>query len=137
MRATYSRVVTNVPMSEERREHKRYRIDCPVTVLTPGRGRKRMIGRGWLHDINDKGARFVVEHPLQAGDRISLEVHFLNPDGEVTVIRFPAVVKRVSPGSSHETAVSFCRGGSFVQREGSGKKSSPRIQLNNGSNWIN
>lgn len=137
MRATYLHVMTNVPMSEERREHKRYRIDCPVAVLTPGRGKKRMIGRGWLHDINDKGARFVAEHPLQAGERISLEVHFLNPDGEVTVIRFPAVVKRVSPGASHETAVTFSKGGSFVRHEGSEKKTPPRIQLNSGSNWIN
>lgn len=137
MRTTYSHAATNLPMAEERRERKRYKIDCPVTVLTPGRGRKRTIGRGWLYDISDKGARFVVEQPLHTGDRISLEVHFLNPDGEVTNIRYPATVKRVSPGPAHETAVTFSRGGSFVRRKESGEKSFRRIQMNGGSHWIN
>ena len=129
----------NSPMPEEKRQHERFKIDCPVIVLTPGRGRKRMVGRGWLYDINNSGARFLLDHPLGPGDRISLEVDFQNPDGEVTAIRFPGIVKRVSPGASYEIAVSFSKGGSFVRGKGSRSKSkgSPLDQFNKGSNWIN
>jgi len=137
MTATYLHDATNVPMSKERRERKRYRMDCPVTVLTPGRGKKRMIGRGWLHDINDKGARFVADNPLQAGDRITLEVHFLNSDGEVTDIRFPGIVKRASGENSYEIAVSFLKGESFIRHEDSRGEGMSRAQISKSGNWIN
>lgn len=126
-------------MAEERRQHKRFSIDCPVTVFTPGRGKKQMVGRGWLYDINDNGARFLLDHSLEPGDRISLEVGFQNPDGEITAIRFPGIVKRVNFRTSYEVAVSFLKGGSFVRRKGSrGKKRSPHlVKSESGYRWIN
>lgn len=126
-------------MIEDRRRHKRFNIDCPVSVFTPGRGKKHIVGRGWLYDINDNGARFLLDHSLSVGDRISLVVEFQNPDGEVTAIRFPGIVKRVTSEASYEIAVSFLKGGSFVRRKGSrGKKRLPQlVQSENGYRWIN
>lgn len=124
------------PMAQERRQHKRYELDCPVTVFTPGRGKKRMLGRGWLHDINEKGARFIVDQSLPCGQRITLEVGFSGPDGEVTAMRFPATVKRVVPHASYEVAVSFLKGGSFVRRADTRYKRLVRIQRGK-SSWIN
>ena len=126
-------------MPDERRRCLRYKIDCPITVLTPGRGRKRMIGQGWLYDISDKGARFFLDHPLDAGNRISLEVDFQHPDGEITTIRFPGIVNRVQSGESYEIAVSFLKGGSFFRSKGLKGKSanSPRGRFTKGSYWIN
>jgi PilZ domain len=139
MRTTHSKDLRFVPMTEERRQCARYKIDCPVTVLTPGRGKKRLIGRGWLYDINDKGARFLLECSLDAGSLISIEVDFLNPDGQFTTIRFRGIVTRVSPGDSYEIAVSFLKGESYVRGKGSRVKKgdSPWNQVPSGSHWIN
>ncbi len=139
MRTINSDSVIPVSMSDERRQRERYAIDCPIQVLTPGRGKKRMIGRGWLHDISEIGARFLLDHPIEVGRRISLEVAFQNPGGEVTAIRFPGTVKRVNAGASHEVAMSFSKGGSFVRRNGSrGRNEDSRwSRLTKGSNWIN
>lgn len=70
----------------------------PGYCVNAGTGKKADHCRGWLHDISDKGARFIVEHQPHSGHQISLEVHFMNPDGEVTNIWYPAIVQRVSPG---------------------------------------
>lgn len=128
-----------VSMSDERRQKERYAIDCPIKVLTPGRGRKRMMGCGWLHDISENGARFLLDQPIEVGRRISLEVAFQNPDGEVTAIRFPGTVERVNAGASHEVAVSFSKGGSFVRQKSSrGRNKDSRWgRLTKGSAWIN
>lgn len=126
-------------MPDERRRNTRYKIDCPVKVLTPGRGRKRIIGRGWLYDISDKGARFFLDHALQTGNRISLEVDFRHPNGEITTIRYPGEVNRVSPGDWYEIAVSFLKGESYIRGKGSKAKSedSPRNRFTKDSPWIN
>jgi PilZ domain len=139
MRIIHSDSVIPVSMSDERRQKERYAIDCPIEVLTPGRGRKRMIGRGWLHDISENGARFLLDQPIEVGRRISLEVAFQNPDGEVTAIRFPGTVKRVNAGASHEVAMSFSKGGSFVRQKSSRgrNKDSRWSRLTKGSTWIN
>lgn len=115
---------------EERRRQVRYAISCPVTVFTPGRGRKRAIGSGWLRDINDLGARFESDRRLAVDERVSLEVHFSNPDGAVTIMRFPARVKRISEGTAHEIAVSFLKGGTFVRRKGTACKNKSGIWIN-------
>lgn len=124
---------------DERRQCLRFKIDCPVTVLTPGRGRKRVLGRGWLFDISDKGARFVVDQLLEIGARISLEVDFQHPDGEITTIRYPGIVKWVSEGDSYETAVFFLKGETYIRGKGSKGKSKefPRGRFTKGSRWIN
>lgn len=139
MRASDPMHATAAPMIEERRQHARYKIECPVTVLTPGRGKKRILGHGWLYDINDKGARFYLDRPLDTGQRISLEVDFRNPDGQVTTIRFPAIVRRVSPGDLHEIVVTFLKGESYIRGRNSRKKSEDPLwsRFNQGSNWIN
>lgn len=137
MRTSYLTDVTHQPMAQERRKRKRYKIDCPVTVLTPGRGKKRMIGCGRLDDISDNGVRFHMDHSLAAGDRISLDVHFLNLNGEVIDIRFRGIVRRVSRGASHEIAVSFLKGESYLRRDRSQGRSLPRVQMNSSGRWIN
>ena len=139
MQADYSNDAIHVPMTEERRKHARYKMDCPVAVLTPGRGKKRTVGCGWLYDIGGKGARFFLDHTLEKGERVSLEVSFQNPDGEITTIRFPSVVNRVLSGDSNEIAVSFLKGESYIRgkRPGSRSKQSPRGTLTKGSDWIN
>lgn len=137
MRTSYTRWGAIPLVVEERRQRMRYQIDCPVTVLTPGRGRKRTIGRGWLHDVSDRGARFNLDHALVPGDCVSLELHFLNPDGEVTNIRYRAVVKRVLQKESYEIAVAFLNRGSFVRRGNRKDKDSQWVQMSNSSNWIN
>lgn len=136
MRTSYSNDPLNGTMVEERRKNKRYEIDCSVTVLTPGRGRKRTIAQGWLHDISETGARFLLDHPIQIGNRVTLDVHFSHPDGEVTTMRFQGIVKRVSSGESNETVVSFSRGGTFVRPAHARQKDAPRIQTAK-SDWIN
>jgi len=126
-------------MHDERRRCLRFKIDCPVAVLTPGRGRKQVLGRGWLFDISDKGARFVLDHPLETGNRISLEVDFQHPDGEITTIRYPGIVNRVSAGNSYEIAVSFLKGQSYIRGKSSKGKSNASIRgrITKGSHWIN
>ncbi len=126
----------DVPVLQERRQCKRYMIDCPVRVLTPGRGKKRTLGEGRLHDINDKGARFLLDHVLPSGSRITFEVDFLNPDGKDTTLRYPGIVRRVSGEVLSEVAVSFLKGGYFVRRAGARRKGLAFIQTNT-SRWIN
>jgi PilZ domain len=130
--------VTTRPMTEERRRQKRYTIDCPVTVQTPGRGKKHPIGHGWLCDISDKGARFRLDHPMQVGSRISLDVHFSNPNHQVTTIRFPGIVKRVSQDDAHEAAIVFLKGTSFIRNnQDSFHKGLQQIHINEHGKWIN
>ena len=126
----------NLEIPKERRRHKRYQLGCPVTVLTPGRGRKRIIGCGKLNDINDYGARFGLDHPLRVNDLISLEVHFSNLDGELTTIRFRGTVKRVSAGALHEVAVSFLKGGSFIRHKSLAARGVPPAQTGTGGGWV-
>lgn len=137
MRTNCSGFKVKMPMGQERRNRKRYKIDCPVTALTPGRGKKRTIGNGWLDDISDNGARFHLDNPLASGERISLEVHFSGPGGDLTDIRFPAVVKRVSHNVLYEIAVRFLKGESFIRRPSAQGKHLPRTQAGNGGRWIN
>lgn len=139
MRPEYLSDTLSVPMTEERRKSTRYRIDCPVAVLTPGRGKKRTIGRGRLHDISEQGARFLLDHPLEVGARISVEVDFRNPGGQVTTIRFPGIVRRTSGESSLEVAVSFLKGESYIRGKRAEEKPEASIwdQFSNGSIWIN
>jgi len=132
-----SEVEMNVKRQEERRRQERFVIGCPVTALTPGQGRKRVIGHGSLKDINDHGARFELDRRLEVNDRISLEVHFSNPDGAVTTIRFPGRVKRVFVGTSHEIAVSFSKGGAFLRRKDQLPRSLLPMQKGTEGNWIN
>lgn len=137
MQENFSSVSPGVPLTVERRRKKRYEIDFPVTALTPGRGKKRTIGCGRLHDIGDGGARFSLDHPMKSGELLSLEVHFSDASGEVTDIRFRGIVKRVVPGLLHEIAMSFFKGATFVRRKESRSEGRPRIQMNKNGNWIN
>lgn len=139
MQTDSSKNAASVPMTKEKRQRVRFKIDCPVTVLTPGRGRKRTLGRGWLYDISEKGARFFLDHPLEVGLRISLEVDFRNQDGQITGIRFPAIIRRLAPGDLHEIAVCFLKGESYIRRKSARGKhhDSPWDRFAKGNNWIN
>lgn len=139
MRTEYLNDTLSVPMTEERRKSTRYKIDCPVAVLTPGRGKKRIIGRGWLCDISERGARFFLNHAVEVGARISVEVDFRNPGGNVTAIRFPGIVRRVSEGSPSEVAVSLLKGESYIRGKRVEKNLEESLwdQFSNGSIWVN
>lgn len=137
MRTNNSHVEIYELMTQEKRKRKRYKIDCPVTALTPGRGKKRKLGSGWLDDISDHGARFHLDQPLTTGERISLVVHFSIPSGDVTDIRFRAVVRRVSHLASYDIAVSFLKGESYLRRDGSRGKGLPRFHVGDSGRWIN
>ena len=139
MQTDPSKPATSVLMTHEKRQRARFKIDCPVTVLTAGRGKKRMLGRGWLYDISEKGARFFLDHTLEEGRRVSLEVDFRNQDGEVTGIRFPAIIQRIAPGDLHEIAVCFLKGESYIRGKGKrrGNHDSPWDRFSKGNNWIN
>ena len=131
--------VTDVPMTEDRRKCSRFTIDCPVRVLTPGRGKKRLIGEGLLHDIGEKGARFILDRSLDEGKRISLEVDFRNPDGEVTTIRFRGIVRRVEQGQVSEIAVFFLKGESYIRGKKPSKASEDSLwtRFTAGNHWVN
>ncbi|HZT69966.1 MAG TPA: PilZ domain-containing protein [Terriglobia bacterium] len=93
----------------------RYSIDCPISVLSPGRGRKRTIARGWLHDIGESGARIFLNEPLPVEGRFTLDVHLPNPDSKITTIRFQARVTGVRYGPPYEMALSFLGKGGFIR----------------------
>lgn len=139
MRTDSSKYAADWPMTHEKRQRVRFKIDCPVTVVTPGRGRKRMLGRGWLYDISEKGARFFLDHILEEGRRVSLEVDFRNQQGRVTTIRFPSIIRRIAPGDLHEIAVRFLKGESYIRgRDSQGRsQDSPWDRFAKGNNWIN
>lgn len=137
MPGPHSDAVMGEKKLKDRRRSERYSISCDITLLTPGRGRKRVIGQGRLIDINDRGARFESNNLLAVDDRVSLEVHFSNPDGNITNMRFPGIVKRVSAGIWHEIAVSFLRGGSFVRRKDSHGINSSVFRTTEKGNWVN
>jgi PilZ domain len=98
-----------------------------------------MLGRGWLYDISEKGARFFLDHTLEEGRRVSLEVDFRNQYGEITGIRFPAIIRRIAPGDLHEIAVCFLKGESYIRRKGTycKRQDSPWNRFAKGNNWIN
>ncbi|HUZ48008.1 MAG TPA: PilZ domain-containing protein [Terriglobia bacterium] len=125
-------------MTTEKRTTSRYQIICPVTVLTPGRGKKRTLGRGWLHDISESGARIHLEHTLGANSRVTLDVHFPNPDGKITTMRFQAVVEHTGDESPSGIDLVFLRGGSFIRGKlGELRKGSQLIRTSGNDRWVN
>jgi len=97
------------------------------------------LGCGWLCDISVKGAKFLLDRTLENGDRISLDVDFRHPDGAITTIRFPAIVKRVSAGSSYEIAVYFLKGESYITPNGgrNRRRTSSSRWVSSANKWIN
>jgi hypothetical protein len=102
-----------------------YKIDCPVSVLTPGRGKKRTIARGWLYDIGENGARILLNESLPINARFTLDVHLQNPNSKITTIRFKCSVSGVCYGPPYQLALRFLGRGDFIRgkvvefREGS------------------
>jgi hypothetical protein len=102
-----------------------YKIDCPVSVLTPGRGKKRTVARGWLYDIGAGGARIYLDDPLPLHGRFTLDVHLPGPDSKIITVRFKSVVTGICYGPPYELALCFLGRGDFIRgkvaqfREGS------------------
>lgn len=92
-----------------------YRIDCPVSVLTPGRGKKRTIARGWLCDIAERGARILLNEPLPVHAKFTLDVHLPNPDNRIITIRFKSIVAGVRFGPPYELSLRFLGKGGFIR----------------------
>jgi len=115
-----------------------YKIDCPVSVLTPGRGRKRMLARGWLHHIGEQGARILLNEPLPLNASVVLDVHLPNLDSKITTLRFKSKVSGVCYGPPYELALCFLGKGGFIRggvaefREGS-----RLVRTRGGDRWIN
>jgi len=122
----------------EKQTESRYRIICPVTVLTPGRGKKRTLAQGWLQNISESGARIQLEHALGTNNRVTLDVHFSNPDGQTTTMRFQAVVEAQSNSFPCRVELEFLRGGSFIRGKlGELRKGSQMIRTGGSDRWIN
>jgi PilZ domain len=129
---------TNYKVFPDQRTTSRYRIKCPVTVLTPGRGKKRTIARGWLDDISESGAQIQLEQSMAVNARITLDVHFSNPDGQITTMRFQAVVKHVFSGFPYRIGLGFLRGGSFIRGKlGDFRKGAQLIKTSGNDRWVN
>lgn len=93
----------------------KYKIDCPVSVLTPGRGKKRTIARGWLYEIAESGARIFLDEPLSLNTRVTLDVHLSNPDSKIITVRFKSVVQKVLSGPPFELALTFSGREDFIR----------------------
>lgn len=116
----------------------KYKIDCPVSVLTPGRGKKRMIARGWLHEIGESGARILLNEPLSLNARVTLDVHMRNLDSKITTIRFKSVVTTVSNGPPYESALSFLGREDFVRgKVAEFQEGSHLVRTTGSERWIN
>jgi hypothetical protein len=96
----------------------KYKIDCPVSVLTPGRGKKRTVARGWLYDIGASGARIFLNEPLPLDARFTLDVHLPNPDSKIITVRFKSKVTGVYSGPPYKLALCFLGRGDFIRGKG-------------------
>jgi len=115
-----------------------YKIDCPVSVLSPGPGKKRMLARGWLHDIGQQGARILLNEPLPLNARVVLDVHLSNPDNKITTIRFKSRVSGVCCGPPCELALCFLGRGGFIRGKVAEFWEGSRLVRTRGSDkWIN
>lgn len=116
----------------------RYRIDCPVSVLTPGRGKKRTIARGWLYDIGEGGARIHLDEPLSPHSRVTLDVHLPNPDSKITTIRFKSVVTGICYGPPYELALCFLGRGGFIRgKVAEFREGSQLVRTRGNDTWVN
>jgi len=115
-----------------------YKIDCPVSVLTPGRGKKRTLARGWLHDIGEQGARILLNEPLPLDARVALDVHLPNLDSKITTVRFKSMVTGVCYGPPYELALRFLGRGDFIRgKMAEFREGSQLVRTKGSSRWIN
>lgn len=116
----------------------KYKIDCPVSVLTPGRGKKRMIARGWLAEIGVREARILLNEPLPLNTRYTLDVHLSNPDKTITTIRFQSIVTGVTGGPPSELTLSFLGKEGFIRSKVAEFREDLQYVRTRGSEkWIN
>jgi hypothetical protein len=101
----------------EKREWTRLRIDCPVMLKIPSRGRESSVVSGHLLDIGMGGARLQVGEHLQEGARVVLHTHFRDAKQKVTTVRFEGIVQRADDQPIFEVAVQFRRGGRILRRD--------------------
>lgn len=101
----------------EKREWTRLRIDCPVMLKIPSRGRESSVVSGHLLDIGMGGARLQVGEHLQEGSRVVLHTHFRDAKQKVTTVRFEGIVHRADDQPVYEVAVQFRRGGQILRRD--------------------
>lgn len=101
----------------EKREWKRLRIDCPVTLKISGRGKVSAFVPGHLLDIGMGGARIQVGRHLETGSRIVLHAHFRDARKRVTTVRFEGIVQRADAQPIYEVAVEFQRNGRILRGE--------------------
>lgn len=114
-----------------------YKIDCPVSVLTPGRGKKRMVARGWLHDIGENGARIFLDEPLPVHARFSLDVHLPSSDSGIMTIRLKSIVTAVCYGPPYELALCFLGRWEFIRGKGAQfREGSHLVRAKESYRWI-
>lgn len=101
----------------EKREWKRLRIECPVLLKIPSRGRVASLVPGHLLDIGMGGARLQVGQHLAEGSRVVLHTHFRDGKQKVTTVQFEGIVQRADDQPVYEVAVQFRRGGRILRRE--------------------
>ena len=99
------------------REAQRFEIRCPVTVELSNPPNDKIKVPGLLYDIGVRGARVVLEQPLQPGTKLTLYVHFRAPEKQVTTICFKGIVHRLREEPRYEIAVKFQGTGRFLQKQ--------------------
>lgn len=102
-------------MAEERRAQERFRIECPVFVVTPDFESDMLAIKGKLLDIGSRGARFLVYESLEVGSRVVMELELPSPRRGFNRIRFEGTVMRSE--LHHEVAVVFEESGKFLRSE--------------------
>jgi len=71
-------------------------------------------------------------------NRVTLDVHFSNPDGQITTMRFQAVVEHIGHGFPYSIGLGFLKGGSFIRGKlGGFRKGSHLIRTSGNDRWIN
>lgn len=102
-------------MAEERRARERFRIECPVSIVSSDFETDMSDTKGKLVDIGSNGARFLTQEPLEVGSHVVMELDLPSPRRGFNRIRFEGTVMRSQ--LRHEVAVVFAESGKFLRSE--------------------
>ena len=111
---------TVIPMARlgpgEKRNGKRFGMDCPVSLKVLSRGKRHEAERGEVVDVGVGGARLHLSQPLPVGTRVMLDICFPT-GGAATTVRFEGTVTRAQEQPRYEIVVRFHRSGRILRSE--------------------
>jgi len=100
----------------EKRNGKRFAMNCPVSLKVLGRGKRHEAERGELLDVGEGGARLHLSQPLPVGTRVMLDICFPT-SGAATTVRFEGTVTRAHEQPRYEIVVRFRGNGAILRNE--------------------